>query len=1163
MTRTHRFFASLLVLGVFMALTTTPAVAFRGHVFGSAFGGEGSGDGQFKEPSDVAVSEATGQVYVLDQGNTRVERFSSTGVYEAQFDGTETPAKAFAFGSEALTAGIAVDNSCYFKKLSGSACTTADPSNGDVYVTDPGNKVVDKFSAAGVYLGQLEQALGAEAFEFVELSGVGVNAGGTVWVYAGPHVSSDIYRFTNAEPSTFVSTRQLENTGKDFSDFGFAVDSKGEFYARRLSFGSFFVSKYSSSGEIVSVPFFAEETSAVAVDLASDEVFLDNVSSVGAFSSSGSEQERFGAGHLGGGDGLAVNHETATDSTVYVTDAAANAVEVFSPEPPGPPLVVSESVSDVTVNSASLEAEVNSRGASTEYRFEYGPCATSATCASSAYGESVPVQDGVAGADFEVHGVGVHPQDLLAGTVYHFRVVAHNEKNVPGTVVAGREKVFTTQPVGVFVLPDGRAWEMVSPFDKHGALIEAIGEGAVLQASVDGGAITYLADQPTETEPEGYSNSVQVFSTRGEGGWVSRDIALPHESATGQPIGNGQEYRFFSDDLSLGVVQPFSAFNASLSVEASEETVFLHTNYLHGDVNERCVESCYRPLVTGAPGFENVPEGTAFGEEGLCPPRVLCGPEFRGATPDLGHVVLNSKVPLTAMPVKEGLYEWSGGRLALVSVLPASEGGAAVAGEFGGSVQLSKDARHAISDDGSRIVWTTSSTRHLYMRDIASGETVRLDAGLVGTPEFQTATADVSEVFFTENGDLYGYDVVHGELLRLTEGAEVRYSVLGASEDGSYVYFVANGVLAAGAVPGRCTEAPLPEATCNLYVRHDGAIKLVTVLSGADNADWNRSLPSLTARVSSDGRWLAFMSQRSLTGYDNHDAISGEPDEEVYLYEAEHERLVCASCDPTGARPVGVEYENIGPSPGIQSAVGGPRVWEHEQWLAANIPGWTSYRLGIALYQSRYLSDSGRLFFNSNEPLVPQDVNGTWDVYEYELPGVGGCVTSSVSFVERSGGCVGLVSSGSSPEESAFLDASGTGGDVFFLTAAKLFSQDNDTSLDVYDAHECMSVSPCLPTPVVQPPPCSTGDSCKAAPSPQPSIFGSPSSATFSGAGNVLSSGSGPGVSLRSVSRAQKLARALRACRKKPKRKRPACEKRARRAYGPVGKAKKSNRRAG
>ena len=67
-------------------------------------------------------------------------------------------------------------------------------------------------------------------------------------------------------------------------------------------------------------------------------------------------------------------------------------------------------------------------------------------------------------------------------------------------------------------------------------------------------------------------------------------------------------------------------------------------------------------------------------------------------------------------------------------------------------------------------------------------------------------------------------------------------------------------------------------------------------------------MPELvSSRVSPDGRYLAFMSERSLTGYDNRDAVSGQPDEEeVYLYDASTGHLACASCNPTGARPVGI-----------------------------------------------------------------------------------------------------------------------------------------------------------------------------------------------------------------------------------------------------------------
>jgi hypothetical protein len=384
--------------------------------------------------------------------------------------------------------------------------------------------------------------------------------------------------------------------------------------------------------------------------------------------------------------------------------------------------------------------------------------------------------------------------------------------------------------------------------------------------------------------------------------------------------------------------------------------------------------------------------------------------------------------------------------------------------------------------------------------------------------------------------DLYECEIVEGagglecRLSDLTpshagEPAEVQDELPGASEDGSYVYYVANGDLTPGegSVHGNCTGLGSANgATCNLYVAHQNGsrweTKLVTVLSAEDFPDWNGQnsetfLGVMTSRVSPDGQWLAFMSQRDLTGYDPLDTKTGKPDEEVYLYHAGVEAsgalgrgsLVCASCDPTGVRPTGVEYKKM------HYGADGIQVWSETQGIAASVPAWTAYTPlegDRALYQSRYLSNSGRLFFNSNEALVPQDINKTGDVYEYEPPNVGACSTAAPTFGERSNGCVGLISSGTSPEESLFLDASENGEDVFFLTAAKLVEQDYDTSLDVYDAHECStSQSPC-PQPSAQaPPPCTTAEACRPSggreSNQQSAIFGSPASATFQGPGNL------------------------------------------------------------
>ncbi|HEY3864897.1 MAG TPA: hypothetical protein VGL54_02280 [Solirubrobacteraceae bacterium] len=847
-------------------------------------------------------------------------------------------------------------------------------------------------------------------------------------------------------------------------------------------------------------------------------------------------------------------------------------------------LIDSESVGDVADTSATLQARINPLGSDTHYYFQYG--AASCSTGPSACADVPSLPGGDLGSGESEESASVHLQGLTADTIYYYRVVV---SNTLGTIY-GVERRFTTQTQEGegLVLPDGRAWEMVSPPNKNGATISALQlEGGVAQAAAEGGAFTWAADAPIGTEPAGGRSPEwsQIFSTRGPDGWSSRDIAGAHESPTGLPVGDLSEYKFFSSDLSLGLVE--ARGGTPLSPEATEKTP-----YLRDDAG-----SSYLPLVTAA----NVPPGTKFGGHGVNEGLEGGSPRFRGATPDLSHVVLDSPEALTSStsnsgPGSDNLYEWAGGQLQLVSVLPKSEGGTDAVSPYLGN--RSYAVRPAISSDGSRIIWTAgrgSSNSPLYMREMVKGETIRLDVAQEGvtqpgeaTPQFQTMSEDGHRVFFTgeqkltkdsgatyQKPDLYEFETTNGEdeplkgtLTDLTvehsgESADVEGLLPGVSEDGSYVYLVAKGVLSEAE---NAEHEKAASGANNLYVLHDTGAGWTTTFiaqfSNEDAHDWYGELEGLTSRVSPHGRYLAFMSDRELTGYDNHDANSGVADEEVFLYDASTERLVCASCDPTGAQPVGIYDQAVSAlHPEGQPLVEQAELWLG-RWLAANIPGWTPVNLeGNTFHQSRYLSDSGRLFFNSSDALVPQDVNGTEDLYEYEPPGVGSCAASSVTFSERSGGCVDPISSGTSSEESVFLDASENGGEVFFLTAAKLVPQDYDTSLDIYDARECTVQSPCVTSPVA-PPECTTADACRAASTPQPTIFGAPSSATFSGAGNPAPA---PTATVKAkakpLTRAQELAKALKACKKKPKKKRTVCEKQGRKRYG-ASKAKKKKSKA-
>jgi hypothetical protein len=817
-----------------------------------------------------------------------------------------------------------------------------------------------------------------------------------------------------------------------------------------------------------------------------------------------------------------------------------------------PPALIEDSAANVAATSATLNAQINPLGRPTTCKFQY---VTDSDFQATGYDTATTVGCPAVGSGENNVDVGPqYLQSLLPGTLYHYRVVTSSEIN-PGEYETfdGPDHTFTTQAAhGSFTLIDGRQWEMVSPPQKLGALIEGAGESEnLVQAAAEGDAITYRATSPTETEPHGgFSNAETIFSARGVGGWSSQDISVAHDHFVNVTETRGHEYQIFSEDLSRAALQPVDSALTLLSPEASESTAYLRSDFLDGNQEDLCTSSCYRPLVTGKAGFANVPTGTVFGEEptGHCELKA-CGPRFEGANPALTHIVLSSPAQLTSTPAPAGgpgLYEWSEGSLQLLDVPPSGEEGPA---ELAGSVEQ-LGVRHSVSNDGERVIMERVAQPGstvgigLYLRDVAAGVTIRLDVpqggiGPSGYVSYMDASSDASRIFFLDSGrltadsspsgeDLYEYNVNAPAGSRLTDltadphpgqSADVQM-MLGASEDGSYVYFAAAGALAASAAETTC---------CNLYVRHAGVTRLVAVLPSSDGYDWSRTLQEfrsgspLLARVSPNGRWLAFMSQAELTGYDTHDAASGQQDAEVYLYHApaaptEGGALICASCDPTGARPVGELGEKKRENGGLFSRT----------WVAGNVVPWdgftyaTEYGVSLATHQPRYLSDSGRLFFDSTDALVPQDVDGVEDVYEYEPEGMPAgehaCSSASTSgsvvfkparsfdvegrVGEESAGCVGLISSGTSSERSWFLDASESGGDVFFITQARLAPQDADTAFDVYDAHECAAASPCTPV-ASSPPPCDTEASCKAAPEPQPSLFGLPSSATFSGAGNV------------------------------------------------------------
>jgi hypothetical protein len=555
------------------------------------------------------------------------------------------------------------------------------------------------------------------------------------------------------------------------------------------------------------------------------------------------------------------------------------------------------------------------------------------------------------------------------------------------------------------------------------------------------------------------------------------------------------------------------------------------------DLAETIVVAKEPPLAPGAtPGQDNYyVRDNATGEYELLAP----GPgnlSFADATPggsrilfeDTGQEIIPGIRDETGVPY---LYEWHNGQLRLIAA-------AAVAG----ATHTASYTQNTISEDGSRVIFTDLATGRIYVREPENEKTIPVSAG---SAVWRAATPDGRYIFYTEGPEgeeqLYRLDLDSAppEPQPLTAPGAKVLGTLGVSDDGSYAYFAAEGVLTSSENANKETAEP---GAANLYEWHQGSLaptfiaRLAKVAGFPDESDWrdaggsdNGGGPATgnkSSRVDSAGTTVLFSSTHQLTGYDN----TGH--EELYLFDAMDAKLTCVSCNPPGVPTTSDAYLSSAPN--------------------AVEPGNAARS---RLFLTRNLSEDGsRVFFETAEALVPQDTNGVRDVYEWEREGTGSCPGAG-------GGCVYLISTGQSTSPSYFGDASANGGDVFFFTRQSLVGQDQDNNSDAYDAREGGGVAAQNPA---APASCSA-EACRGV-LVSPPVFGAPSSAPLSGAGNLTPPVATPPAKPKAkpLTGAQKRAKALKACRRKRTKKlRHECEKNARKRYPSkftAGKAVKSTR---
>jgi hypothetical protein len=644
-------------------------------------------------------------------------------------------------------------------------------------------------------------------------------------------------------------------------------------------------------------------------------------------------------------------------------------------------------------------------------------------------------------------------------------------------------------------LPDCRAYELVSPAGSAGeAYLPRVGvpnardvqTAFPLRAAVDGDGVVYAEDAPATggngAIGHGYGN--QYLATRGAG-WAASDITPP-----GTTFSSQTEYTAFSSDLSLGILQSEDYSQPALTPDAPSRCWGLYSRRRSDGSLRALFTETQTPEYCGRPA--NGGRGDHF--------------RFAGASGDGSQILFQTQAALIpgakeATGGGNDLYDSVAGRLSLVSVLPGA-GGEASDATFGSFAEESfagapepSDFSNVFSVDGSRVYWTDLATGGVYLRENPAqpqsaldgegkctepGRACTVQVSGSGVAQYWTATPDGRYAYYTESGELWRFDA-QGDTREMlaSPGAEVS-GVIGVNEtgeDGAYVYFVAGGALAPGASPNSCA----PGGMCNLYLLHTGEpVKFIAILAAEDNifelttgvqtGDWRFNLGRRTAELTPDGHSLLFESHLSLA------EAAGAHGGGIFVYDADTGRISCASCNPSGAASeVNFEYSL-------------PPTQEN-----TFMPRWIS-------------SDGSRVFFNSNEALVPRSSDaqdssfgseGYENVFEWEREGAGSCAASVPARVN--GGCVYLLSGGASAGDSFFIDASASGDDVFFVSREEFLPQAAGDHMKLYDAR----VGGGFPAPAEAVGSSCVGDACREALASSSSSLAAPGSMTVSGVGNL------------------------------------------------------------
>jgi hypothetical protein len=1074
-------------------------------VYQSLITGMGTPNSSFSSSAcTTAVSDVSGDVYVADSGPSVVFVFGVLGNYVSVMSGSATPGGSFGEGAGEVHVAVV-------------------QSSGDVYVSDSSHGVVDRFSSAGVYLSQLTG--------FSSPSGVASDAGGDVYVVDRGLGVVDEFN------SAGTRVGQITGSGAPGGSFGglagVAVDAAGHVYV-------------ADSGRRV-----VDEFDALGV-------FVGDVT--GAPGASFSEPE-----------GVAVN--AAGD--LYVADhGSPGVVDVFGPSTPGP-FIAGEPASNVTSTSVTLRALVNPNGKDTTYYFQYGT--------SSSYGVSVPAQPGAdIGSGSGYQAVSQTLGGLAPSTSYHYRVVAVNnalETSYGPDQLIGTNTTPATPPSYSSSpgLPDGRVYEQVSPTNKNGNGAGA-GSGASGQpedqysvASADGNAMLFWASGAVGNASSGLAD--YFVARRSAAGW-STTAATPRPTSGEINVFSSPTVMLSSADLSHVAFEEQSGKDGGFGFPGigSGGQLYLagldplaQPTWLSRPTIPAPIQEGIAPWLAGAsPDLSTV----YFGYDGTLLPQDASRTPYAGKSTGEGGSSSGSSY---LNPSAAGFYEWSSGVLLPAGVLPdgsidpfgAVPAAEALAYNKNPASVTAEELNNQVSTDGSHAFFVSPDPSfcvqnspvcggdqpELYARVTAadgSQSTVLVSKsaitgqpaphgplqiqnahGLTGGDQalgdarpYVYASPDGSRAFFESMDQLtsdapngssvkaYDFNLTTGSLAYLpgvadlppeSASAEVggplgTSSILVSSEDGSDFIFV------------RYPPGGVPQLELWRSGSSGGTVTPISQLppSPAHQRAYSEKrepqpggMAFVAARATADGSVFMFETDSSLPGFNNAPGY-----EEIYRYDAGANALSCVSCPPAGTTPSG--DAQLAHSDLIRP-------------IGGQLYGWLNVARGMS-------ADGSRIFFDTPDPLVPQDTN-TRPIEEEDS----GSITRTYGrdVYEWESGKIYLLSSGTGVKNALVLDSSASGNDVFFATADGLVAGDTDGAYDVYDARVPRPGDVPLSSAV----PCQ-GDVCQGPPR-VPSLLGASPSETFSGPGNPAPLPAAKAVTHKQVKKKPKKAKKRKQKRKK------------------------------